>query len=133
MQKIFSRVVIKDENQKILIIQDTAMKWYLPGGKMEKNETPMECAIREIKEEINIDIQQLTELVQGDFSFYQTNWKGYFYFAEYAKGVPVVNEPDKILKVDFISNLTEVDFSEELAEVLIEIDKLISDKITLWN
>ncbi len=31
--------------------------WEFPGGKIEKNETPFEAIIREIKEEINCDIE----------------------------------------------------------------------------
>jgi len=33
--------------------------WTLPGGKQEFNETIYECAIREVKEETNLDIQDL--------------------------------------------------------------------------
>ena len=31
--------------------------WEFPGGKKEKNETPSKCLIREIKEEIGINIK----------------------------------------------------------------------------
>ena len=31
--------------------------WEFPGGKMEKNEDPRECVVREIKEELDMDIQ----------------------------------------------------------------------------
>lgn len=34
-------------------------KWIGVGGKFEKNESPDECAIREIKEETNLDINEL--------------------------------------------------------------------------
>lgn len=35
-------------------------KWGIPGGKVEKNETPMEAVIRETKEETGIDISHQT-------------------------------------------------------------------------
>ncbi len=38
------------------------LKWELPGGKVELNETPEECLIREIKEELNIEIKIIREL-----------------------------------------------------------------------
>ena len=33
--------------------------WTLPGGKQEYDETILECAIREVKEETNLDIEDL--------------------------------------------------------------------------
>lgn len=53
--------MIKKE-KKILIAQRKAgnkeysLKWEFPGGKLEKGEKPEECLIREIKEELNLDI-----------------------------------------------------------------------------
>lgn len=48
-------IYIKDE--KVLVTlskgKDT---WYIPGGKREQNETDQEALIREIKEELNVDI-----------------------------------------------------------------------------
>lgn len=31
--------------------------WDIPGGHIEKNETPEQCIIREMKEEMNLDIE----------------------------------------------------------------------------
>ena len=54
-------VVVVDKNKKILIAKrkpDKPMpnKWEFPGGKLEENETLQECGIREIQEELNLDI-----------------------------------------------------------------------------
>ena len=56
-----SACAIIDSNDKILITSrehkdDFSNCWEFPGGKIEKNETPEECLIRELKEEINIDV-----------------------------------------------------------------------------
>jgi len=56
-----STCAIIDSNNKILITSrenrnDFSNCWEFPGGKIEDNETPEECLIRELKEEINIDI-----------------------------------------------------------------------------
>lgn len=31
--------------------------WEFPGGKMEQGESPQACIVREIKEELNVDIE----------------------------------------------------------------------------
>ena len=42
-----------------------ASKWEFPGGKLEVDEDPRSCLIREVKEELNIDIavEQITEVI----------------------------------------------------------------------
>lgn len=66
--KVGIGVLIKNGN-KILLGHRVSLKdngaiyepdsWALPGGKQEFNETILECAIREVKEETNLDIDNL--------------------------------------------------------------------------
>jgi 8-oxo-dGTP diphosphatase len=58
-------IILKDE--KILVAQRNEkmklpLKWEFPGGKLEFNESETECIKREIKEEININIEVLQKL-----------------------------------------------------------------------
>jgi 8-oxo-dGTP diphosphatase len=48
------------------------LQWEFPGGKIEEGESPTECIVREIKEEINLDVDVK---VQGPAVFhrYQAN------------------------------------------------------------
>ena len=58
---LVTAALIRDEN-KILIAQRGrskrfGWKWEFPGGKVRVDETPEDCLQREIKEELNLEIQ----------------------------------------------------------------------------
>lgn len=60
MTTVIAAIIMKDD--KVLIAQRAegqklAGKWEFPGGKMEDGETPEEYLKREIKEELDIDIE----------------------------------------------------------------------------
>ena len=59
---IVAAAIITNEKDEILICRRSetsknANLWEFPGGKLEKNETLEECAVRECKEELDIDIE----------------------------------------------------------------------------
>lgn len=66
--------VIKNEEGKILITQRNLKKaqgglWEFPGGKIEPNETKENAIVREIKEELDIDIQVENYLSEKVFNY----------------------------------------------------------------
>jgi len=66
--------VIQNEEGKILIAQRNLKKsqgglWEFPGGKIEPNETKEEAIIREIKEEMDIDIETKKFIDQKVFNY----------------------------------------------------------------
>ncbi|HHW30796.1 MAG TPA: 8-oxo-dGTP diphosphatase MutT [Clostridiaceae bacterium] len=59
--KQVTAAIIRQDN-KVLIAQRAAddecgLLWEFPGGKLEEGETPEECITREIKEELNLDVE----------------------------------------------------------------------------
>lgn len=45
------------------------LKWEFPGGKLEQNESEIACIKREIKEEINIDVEVLKKLSSSIYDY----------------------------------------------------------------
>lgn len=60
-----SIIFVNDENEVLLLLRDDdpgipyPNMWDLPGGGVEADETPEEAIIREIKEEMNIDLEDV--------------------------------------------------------------------------
>ncbi len=50
-------IIVNTENQVLLQKRSDNKLWGLPGGLIELDETIEECAIREVKEETNLDIE----------------------------------------------------------------------------
>lgn len=60
LRTIVSQVCVKKDN-KILMVQENKSgvkgKWNMPAGKLENDESIIDAAIREVKEETNIDVK----------------------------------------------------------------------------
>jgi 8-oxo-dGTP diphosphatase len=61
-------------NEEILVTQRSEnmrlpLKWEFPGGKVEGNESNIDCVKREIKEELNIEIEILKQLSNSVYDY----------------------------------------------------------------
>ncbi|KQO17618.1 NUDIX hydrolase [Paenibacillus sp. Leaf72] len=59
MTMISCACLVKQDKNKLLLVRvrDNEL-WYLPGGKIEPGEDPQEALVRELKEELNIEVQR---------------------------------------------------------------------------
>lgn len=72
MINVTCAIILKDS--KILVAQRSEkmklpLKWEFPGGKLELNENEIDCIKREIKEELNIEIEVLNKLSNNIFDY----------------------------------------------------------------
>lgn len=56
-------VVQRSENMKL------PLKWEFPGGKIEKGESEEDCLKREIREELNLEIELVKKLTHSSFNY----------------------------------------------------------------
>ena len=72
MKEVTAAIILKD--YKVLIAQRApddklANKWEFPGGKIEPGETLQECLKREIREELDVDIEVLDFFADSIYTY----------------------------------------------------------------
>jgi 8-oxo-dGTP diphosphatase len=70
---IVTCAIIEKEDRVLAVKRSEHMslshKWEFPGGKLEPNETPEHCLMREINEELNLKIEILRSLPFNDHNY----------------------------------------------------------------
>ena len=87
------------------------LKWEFPGGKLEENESEIECIKREIKEEINIEIEILKKLSNSEYDYGAFKIMLIPYLANYISGVIQLSEHRDYRLLDK-SELLNLDWAE---------------------
>lgn len=105
LYRVSVKAIIMDDKQRMLLLQYAAGLWGLPGGGMEYKETPQEAVVRECKEELGIDVRDVSDLpvrVATD-DITRAVWScKLFYTATLDSGQPLEYEED-IIEAKFMS------------------------------
>lgn len=97
--------------------------WGFPGGHLEFNENPIDCAVRETKEETGIEIVQIEKGPWSNdiFSKDQKHYITLFMLAKYKQGDLQVLEPEKCLAWEWVK------WGEWPGSLFLPIQNLIND------
>jgi len=84
------------QEEHILLVRQTYRDrtfWTFPGGGIEPDETPKEAAVRETKEEVNLEVKALRLLYQGPRMSGEGTY--YCYLGQIVRGqVALGNDPE---------------------------------------
>jgi len=108
--------VIRNEEDEILIVQrgeatDHPMKWEFPGGKLIPGETEDECVIREVEEELSIEIVICGQLPEVVYDYGHKRIKLIPFICDNLDELPFLSEHIAYKWVS-ATDLLSVDFSE---------------------
>ena len=125
--EVVCAVITKDD--KIFCCQrgpkgECAYKWEFPGGKIEQGETKEEALVREIKEELNcnINIEKFITTINHEYNTFSLTM--HVYLCSLKESVPILLEHKSSIWCDK-DKLNELDFAEADYKFLDKIKKII--------
>ncbi|MFN5793634.1 MAG: (deoxy)nucleoside triphosphate pyrophosphohydrolase, partial [Bacteroidota bacterium] len=114
MINVTCAIIINDG--KFLVTQRSAtmklpLKWEFPGGKLEEGESEVDCIKREIKEELNIEIDVIQKMKNSihDYGTFKINLIPFI--ANYISGAIILSEHANYMLLQK-SELLNLDWAE---------------------
>ena len=96
--------IIKNENTYLIVQRNRdkylGLKWEFPGGKVEPNESFQEALLREIHEELNIDINIHEKLAEEKYKDSEINIVLHYFLCSIKDGTIKLNEHEAMSWVD---------------------------------
>lgn len=123
MRTAINAVIIQDK--KLLLVKKN-LTWILPGGKVENNESDLECLCREIDEELSGT--KIKEISFYNQFFGKTPHKGDIlranvYFAKIDGELYSVREGDSISELSWVNNFNDYNLSEITSKIVNSLKK----------
>src|SRR6478735_678469 len=109
MKKV-TAAIIKDKNRLLIAKRHSkdpfGGKWEFPGGKIEPGETPQECLVREIKEELGVEVKIGPFYDDNVYNSKDQYVHLLFYWAEVIKGevIRIVHDDLKWITIDELAS-----------------------------
>jgi len=108
--------IIRNEDDQVLIVQrgehtDHPLKWEFPGGKVNDGESDEDCIIREIREELSIEIVICGRLPVVEHDYGHKQIRLIPFICDTLEELPFLSEHVDFKWID-PEELVEVDFSE---------------------
>lgn len=118
-------------NEKILVVQRSdkmklPLKWEFPGGKLEEGESEIDCIKREIKEEINIEIDVINKISNSIYDYGDFEINLIPFIARYSAGEIQLSEHNdySLLTKSDLLNLDWADADLLIVSELLKIESL---------
>lgn len=97
--------IIENEHGQLLIARKKAGKpqagrWEFPGGKLEANETPVDCLKRELREEMQIAIEPYAYFGTNDHQYGEKHIRLIAYKARFISGIMKLTDHDEVCWVE---------------------------------
>ena len=106
------------EGKLFLLYREDESHWEVPGGKVEKSESPTQAAVRETKEEAGVEVELKKPFYSGEFQKDGEMFLWHGYIAEVKQGEPCTSE-DRFTDSDWFGaeELDEEDIAQNLEMV----------------
>ncbi|WP_320663663.1 8-oxo-dGTP diphosphatase MutT [Prochlorococcus sp. MIT 1223] len=121
--------IVMNSSGKILIAQrkaDNSMggMWEFPGGKKEENELIEETIVREIKEEVDLDVEIVKKLITFNHSYSHKKFQFIVCLCDLVAGTPKPLESNQVIWVD-PNHLKDYPFPSANTRIINEIFKYL--------
>lgn len=129
MIQVVCAVILRDE--KVLIAQRSEkmklpLKWEFPGGKLKQGENEKQAIIREIKEELDIEILPIKRISSNIHDYGLFKIKLIAYLCDYVSGEIKLLEHKDFKFLDF-ENLMDYDLAEADIPFIKNLKELLND------